>query len=48
MCSRIAVMRRGEVVEMLPIDRLRRSQADHPYTQEFLASSLEATTAQAH
>jgi peptide/nickel transport system ATP-binding protein len=45
MCSRIAVMKRGEVVEMLPVDSLRRGRADHPYTQELLASSLEATTA---
>jgi peptide/nickel transport system ATP-binding protein len=48
MCSRIAVMKRGEVVEMLPVDRLRRGEADHPYTQELLASSLETTMAQAH
>jgi len=47
MCSRIAVMKRGEVVEMLPVDRLRRGEADHPYTQELLASSLETTMAPA-
>ena len=47
MCARIAVMKRGEIVEMLPVDRLRRGEADHPYTQELLASSLETTTAQA-
>jgi peptide/nickel transport system ATP-binding protein len=45
MCSRIAVMKRGEVVEMLPVDRLRRGEADHPYTRELLASSLETTAA---
>jgi len=42
MCSRVAVMRRGEVVETLRVDRLRRGDADHPYTRELLASSLEA------
>jgi len=42
MCSRVAVMRRGEIVETLRVDRLRRGDADHPYTQELLASSLEA------
>jgi len=47
MCSRIAVMKRGEIVEMLPVERLRRGEADHPYTRELLASSLETTTASA-
>src|SRR5262249_32810871 len=42
MCNRIAVMRRGEIVETLHVDRLRRGDADHPYTRELLASSLEA------
>jgi peptide/nickel transport system ATP-binding protein len=48
MCSRIAVMKRGEVVEMLPVERLRRGEADHAYTRELLASSLETTMAQAN
>ena len=47
MCSRIAVMKRGEIVETLPVDRLRRGEADHAYTRELLASSLETTMAQA-
>jgi len=42
MCNRIAVMRHGEIVETLRIDQLRRGEADHPYTRELLASSLEA------
>jgi peptide/nickel transport system ATP-binding protein len=44
MCERIAVMFKGEIVEMLPVERLRRGTADHPYTRELLASSLETTT----
>jgi peptide/nickel transport system ATP-binding protein len=43
MCSRIAVMYRGEIVEMLAVDRLRRGEADHPYTRTLLDASLEAT-----
>ncbi len=42
MCNRVAVMRRGDIVETLRVDRLRRGDADHPYTRELLASSLEA------
>jgi len=41
MCSRIAVMYRGEIVEMLPVEHLRRGKADHPYTRALLAASLE-------
>jgi peptide/nickel transport system ATP-binding protein len=43
MCSRIAVMSRGVIVETLPVERLRRGEADHPYTRELLASSLATT-----
>jgi peptide/nickel transport system ATP-binding protein len=48
MCSRIAVMKRGEIVETLAVDRLRRGEADHAYTRELLASSLETTMAKAN
>ncbi|MBX6320857.1 MAG: ABC transporter ATP-binding protein [Rhodospirillaceae bacterium] len=41
MCSRIAVMERGEIVELLPVERLRRGAADHPYTRSLLGASLE-------
>jgi peptide/nickel transport system ATP-binding protein len=44
MCTRIAVMYRGEVVEMLPVERLRRGEADHPYTRSLLGASLETTS----
>jgi peptide/nickel transport system ATP-binding protein len=40
MCTRIAVMQQGEIVEMLPVDRLRRGEADHPYSHELMRASL--------
>jgi peptide/nickel transport system ATP-binding protein len=43
MCTRIAVMYQGEVVEMLEVERLRRGEADHPYTRILLDASLEKT-----
>jgi peptide/nickel transport system ATP-binding protein len=43
MCTRIAVMYQGEIVEMLAVDRLRRGEADHPYTRILLDASLETT-----
>ena len=45
MCSRIAVMYKGEIAETLPVDRLRRRDADHAYTRELVAASLETKTA---
>ena len=41
MCTRIAVMRQGEIVEMLAVGGLRRGEAVHPYTQSLLKASLE-------
>jgi peptide/nickel transport system ATP-binding protein len=43
MCTRIAVMYQGEIVEMLQVERLRRGEADHPYTRMLLDASLEKT-----
>ncbi len=43
MCTRIAVMYQGEIVEMLEVERLRRGEADHPYTRMLLDASLEKT-----
>jgi peptide/nickel transport system ATP-binding protein len=43
MCTRIAVMYQGEIVEMLEVERLRRGEADHPYTRILLDASLEKT-----
>lgn len=39
MCGRIAVMLGGEIVEMLPVERLRRGEADHSYTRTLLAAT---------
>jgi peptide/nickel transport system ATP-binding protein len=47
MCARIAVMYRGEIVEMLPVERLRRGEADHLYTRSLLGASLETTSSAA-
>jgi peptide/nickel transport system ATP-binding protein len=41
MCSRVGVMRAGELVEVLDADRLRRGDARHPYTQLLLQASDE-------
>jgi peptide/nickel transport system ATP-binding protein len=41
MCTRIAVMYQGEIVEMLAVERLRHGEADHPYTRILLKASLE-------
>jgi peptide/nickel transport system ATP-binding protein len=41
MCRRIAVMHRAEIVEILPVERLRRGEADHPYTRELLSASYQ-------
>ena len=43
MCTRIAVMYQGEIIEMLEVERLRRGEADHPYTRILLDASLEKT-----
>jgi peptide/nickel transport system ATP-binding protein len=45
MCTRIAVMYQGEVVEMLEVERLRRGEASHPYTQTLVKVSLETARA---
>lgn len=45
MCTRIAVMYEGEIVEMLEVERLRRGEANHPYTQRLLTASLDGAAA---
>jgi len=37
------VMYQGEIIEMLEVERLRRGEADHPYTRMLLDASLEKT-----
>jgi len=41
MCSEIAVMNRGEIVEMLDVSELRALNANHPYTRELLDASVQ-------
>jgi peptide/nickel transport system ATP-binding protein len=40
MCDRLAVMRRGEIVEVMGVDRLRAGDPTHPYSRELLAASV--------
>jgi peptide/nickel transport system ATP-binding protein len=39
MGDRLAVMRRGEIVERLDVGQLRRGEADHPYTRQLLIAA---------
>ncbi len=39
LCDRVAVMRRGEIVEVLTVEDLRRGAARDAYTRELLAAS---------
>ena len=45
MCTRIAVMYHGEIVEMLPVERLRRGEANHSHTRALLGASMERNLA---
>lgn len=40
MCDRLAVMRQGEIVEVMSSDNLRAMRASHDYTKSLLASSV--------
>lgn len=40
MCDRLAVMKDGEIVEILGVDALRNMNAVHPYSQHLLKASL--------
>ncbi|SIO06328.1 ABC transporter ATP-binding protein [Vannielia litorea] len=42
MCGQVAVMQQGEIVEELGVAEMRKLEANHPYTQHLLASSLGA------
>lgn len=42
-CSDIAVMQLGEVVETLSVDDMRAMRTHHPYTKHLLESSLHGT-----
>jgi len=40
MCTRLAVMNHGAVVENLTVDQLRTRSPEHPYTKQLLVASL--------
>ncbi|UWQ15400.1 ABC transporter ATP-binding protein [Aliiroseovarius sp. M344] len=40
MCERLAVMKDGEIVEILGVDALRHMDAEHPYSQHLLKASV--------
>ncbi len=39
MCSRVAIMEAGEIVEQVNIERLRKGEVEHPYSQRLLRAS---------
>ncbi|NTF90956.1 ABC transporter ATP-binding protein [Agrobacterium rhizogenes] len=39
MCSRVAIMEAGEIVEEVDIERLRKGEVEHPYSQRLLRAS---------
>ncbi len=40
MCDQLAVMKDGEIVEIMGVDALRNMQAKHPYSQHLLEASV--------
>ena len=40
MCEQLAVMKDGEIVEIMDVETLRTAQARHSYSQELLAASI--------
>ena len=40
MCDRLAVMKDGEIVEIMDVSALRRMEAMHPYSQHLLQASV--------
>jgi peptide/nickel transport system ATP-binding protein len=40
MCERLAVMKDGEIVEVMDVAALREMRAGHPYSQSLLAASV--------
>ena len=41
MCSKIAVMNGGKIVELLSVEDLRALKAEHPYTKVLLDASVQ-------
>lgn len=40
MCNRLAVMKDGEIVEIMDVEALRNGRAQHPYSQHLLQASI--------
>ncbi|MEP0962851.1 MAG: ABC transporter ATP-binding protein [Roseobacter sp.] len=40
MCNRLAVMKDGEIVEVMDVNALRHMKAEHPYSQHLLEASV--------
>ena len=40
MCDRLAVMKDGEIVEIMDVANLRRKQASHSYSQSLIEASI--------
>jgi len=40
MCEQLAVMKDGEIEEIMDVKTLRKAQASHPYSQELFAASI--------
>ena len=40
LCERIAIMRQGQLREVLPVERLRRGETSDPYSRDLLQASL--------
>lgn len=41
MCDEVAVMKDGELVEVMTVEMMRQMKAQHPYTQHLLKASLD-------
>lgn len=39
MCSRVAIMEAGQIIEQVDINRLRKGDVEHPYSQRLLRAS---------
>lgn len=44
-CQRIGMMQHGEIIEELTSDAVRKGQARHPYTKQFLDASASFAAA---
>lgn len=40
MCNRLAVMKDGDIVEIMDVAALQRMQAEHPYSQQLIQASV--------